>query len=406
MITDLQDIISTNVRGMRRSAIRELLKFLGQPGLISFSGGFPAPATFPIEELKGIITEVMDTEAAFALQYGTTEGDPLLRTLMVNRYKQWGIDLSIDNMIITTASQQALDLIAKIFINRDDTVILGLPSYLGGISAFNSYGADMIGIPMDDEGEDPNIMESKIKEAIARGKKPKFIYVIPDFQNPAGMTMSEKRRREIIQIAHKYDILIIEDSPYRELRYEGENQRTIYELDGTGQVVLLGTFSKIFCPGFRIGWVVGHPDILDKMVVAKQAMDLCTPPFTQRIAARYIERGFLDPKIAQIREMYKAKQKVMLESLQEFMPEEFSWIKPQGGLFLMAYGPEGIDTGALLLDCIKEANVAYVAGTSFFCDGKGQNTMRLNFSYESEETNREGCKRLGAFYKKALAARS
>ncbi|MDD4223763.1 MAG: PLP-dependent aminotransferase family protein [Candidatus Cloacimonetes bacterium] len=406
MITDLQSTLSTNVRGMKRSAIRELLKFLGQPGLISFSGGFPAPATFPVEELKGIIAEVMNTEAAYALQYGPTEGDTLLRTMMVERYQKAGIDIGIENLIITTASQQALDLIAKIFIDRGDTIIVGLPSYLGGLSAFNSYGADMIGIPMDDEGEIPEVMETRIKEAIARGKKPKFIYVIPDFQNPAGMTMSAKRRHEIIAIARRHDILIIEDSPYRELRYEGEDQPTLYELDGTGQVVLLGTFSKIFCPGFRIGWVVGHPDVLDKIVVAKQATDLCTPPFTQRIAARYIEQGFLDPKLDQIRTMYKAKQKVMLDSLQEFMPEEFTWIKPQGGLFLMAYGPQGIDTGALLLDCIKEQKVAYVAGTSFFCDGKGQHTMRLNFSYESEENNREGCKRLGTFYKKVLAQRS
>lgn len=406
MISDLQGILSTNVKGMRRSAIRELLKYLGQPGLISFSGGFPAPQSFPVEELKGIISEVMEKEATFALQYGTTEGDNLLRTLLVNRYKAAGVDMTLDNMIITTASQQALDLIAKIFIDRGDSVIVGLPSYLGGLSAFNSYGANMIGIPMDDEGEDPEIMETRIKEQIALGKKPKFIYVIPDFQNPAGMTMSERRRQQIIDIAHRYDILILEDSPYRELRYEGQDQRTIYEMEGTGQVILLGTFSKIFCPGFRIGWVVGHPDVLDKIVVAKQATDLCTPPFTQRIAARYIEQGFLDPKINQIKEMYSSKQKVMLESLQEYMPEEFSWTHPEGGLFLMASGPKWMDTNALLLDCIKEANVAYVAGTSFFCDGGGQNTMRLNFSYESEDTNREGCKRLGAFLKHAIANKS
>ena len=406
MINDLQDILSTNIKGMRRSAIRELLKYLGQPGLISFSGGFPAPSTFPIEELKGIINEVMDKEAALALQYGTTEGDNLLRTLLVERYKKAGIDMDLENIIITTASQQALDLIAKMFIDRGDTVIVGLPSYLGGLSAFNSYGADMIGIPMDDEGEKPDVMEAEIKKAIARGKKPKFIYVIPDFQNPAGMTMSTKRRKEVIEIAHKYDILILEDSPYRELRYVGETQPTIYELDGTGHVILLGTFSKIFCPGFRIGWVAGHPDVLDKIVVGKQATDLCTPPFTQRIAARYIEKGYLDPKIKQICKMYQSKQKVMLDSLQEFMPEEFTWIKPEGGLFLMAYGPEWMDTNALLLDCIKEANVAYVAGTSFFCDRKGHNTMRLNFSYETEEQNREGCRRLGDFFKKVIAKRS
>lgn len=402
MITDLNDILSTNIKGMKRSAIRELLKFLGQPGLISFSGGFPSPATFPITELKGIIDEVMDNEAAFALQYGATEGDVLLRTMLVNRYKASGVDMSIDNMIITTASQQALDLIAKMFINRGDYVIVGLPSYLGGLSAFNSYGANMIGIPMDEEGEDPNIMEAHLKELCDKGQKPKFIYLIPDFQNPAGVTMTEHRRKEILQLAYKYDVLIIEDSPYRELRYEGETQKTIYELDGTGHVVLLGTFSKIFCPGFRIGWVVGHPDVLDKIVVGKQATDLCTPPFTQRIAARYIEKGFLDPKIAEISRMYAEKQKVMLDSLAKYMPEEVTWTHPEGGLFLMAKGPESLDTNALLLDCIKEANVAYVAGNSFFCDGKGYNTMRLNFSYESIEKNVEGCQRLGNFLKKVI----
>lgn len=402
MITDLQDILSTNIKGMKRSAIRELLKYLGTPGLISFSGGFPSPATFPTEELKTIIAEVMDTEAAYALQYGATEGDNLLRTLLVERYKASGVDMGIENMIITTASQQALDLIAKMFINRGDYVIVGLPSYLGGLSAFNSYGANMVGIPMDEEGEDPNIMEAKLKELIGMGKKPKFIYLIPDFQNPAGVTMSERRRKEILELAYKYDVLIIEDSPYRELRYEGTPQKTIYEMDGTGHVVLLGTFSKIFCPGFRIGWVVGHPDVLDKIVVGKQATDLCTPPFTQRIAARYIEKGLLDPKIGDIRKMYAEKQKTMLSALEQYMPEEISWTHPEGGLFLMAKGPETLDTQSILLDCIKEANVAYVAGNSFFCDGSGNNTMRLNFSYESIEKNIEGCQRLGAFLKKVI----
>ncbi|HNQ42946.1 MAG TPA: PLP-dependent aminotransferase family protein [Candidatus Cloacimonadota bacterium] len=403
MITDLQEILSTNIKGMKRSAIRELLKYLGTPGLISFSGGFPSPLTFPTVELKEIMCEVMDTEAAFALQYGATEGDILLRTLLVERYKSQGIDIGIDNMIITTASQQALDLIGKMFINRGDYVIMGLPSYLGGISAFNSYGAQMIGIPMDDEGEDPNIMEAKLKELADQGKKPKFIYLIPDFQNPAGVTMSERRRKEIIELAHRYDVLIIEDSPYRELRYEGQTQKTLYELDGTGQVVILGTFSKIFCPGFRIGWVVGHPDVLDKIVVGKQATDLCTPPFTQRIAARYIEKGLLDPKIEEIRQMYSVKQKGMLQALDKYMPEEITWTKPEGGLFMMASAPKHLDTGTLLLDCIKEQKVAYVAGTSFFCDGGGTNTMRLNFSYETLEKNEEGCKRLGAFFKQVLA---
>lgn len=403
MITDLQEVLSTNIKGMKRSAIRELLKYLGTPGLISFSGGFPSPLTFPTEDLKQIMMEVMDTEAASALQYGATEGDMLLRTLLAERYKNQGVDISVDNLIITTASQQALDLIAKMFIDRGDYVIVGLPSYLGGLSAFNSYGAQMIGIPMDEEGEDPAVLEAELIKLKNMGKKPKFIYLIPDFQNPAGVTMTEKRRKEIIALAHKYDVLILEDSPYRELRYEGETQKTMYELDGTGHVIMLGTFSKIFCPGFRIGWVVGHPDVLDKIVVGKQATDLCTPPFTQRIAARYIEKGLLDPKIEEIRKMYSVKQKGFLQALDNYMPEEISWTKPEGGLFMMAYAPKHLDTNALLLDCIKEAKVAYVAGTSFFCDGGGTNSMRLNFSYETLEKNEEGAKRLGDFFKNRLA---
>jgi 2-aminoadipate transaminase len=403
MITDLQDVLSANIKGMKRSAIRELLKYLGTPGLISFSGGFPSPLTFPVEDLKTIMVEVMETEAAFALQYGATEGDVLLRTMLVERYKSQGIEMSIENMIITTASQQALDLIAKMFIDRGDYVLVGLPSYLGGLSAFNSYGAKMIGIPMDDEGEDPAVMEAELKKLQDMGKKPKFIYLIPDFQNPAGVTMTEKRRKEIIALAHKYDVLIIEDSPYRELRYEGTTPKTMYELDGTGHVVMLGTFSKIFCPGFRIGWVVGHPDVLDKIVVGKQAADLCTPPFTQRIAARYLEKGLLSPKIEEIRQMYSVKQKGFLQALDKYMPEEITWTKPEGGLFMMASVPDHLDTGTLLLECIKEQKVAYVAGTSFFCDGGGTNTMRLNFSYETLEKNEEGVKRMGTFFKDVLA---
>ncbi len=400
MISDLSEVLSATVKGMKRSAIRELLKFLGQPGLISFSGGFPAPQSFPVEELKEIIHEVMETEATYALQYGATEGDTLLRTMLVERYKSLGMDLSLENLIITTASQQGLDLIAKMFINRGDSVIVGLPSYLGGLSAFNSYGANMVGVPLDEDGEDPNFIEDHLKNLKAQGKKPKLIYIIPDFQNPAGVTMSEKRRLEIIALAHKYDVLIVEDSPYRELRFEGEHQRTMYQLDGTGHVILLGTFSKIFCPGFRIGWVVGHPDILDKIVVAKQATDLCTPPFTQRIAARYMEKGYLTPKIAQIADMYKEKRNVMLKAMEDYMPDSITWTKPLGGLFLMLKGPETLDSGKIMLDCVREANVAYVAGDSFFCNGKGQNTMRINFSYETIEKNREGVKRLAEFLKK------
>ncbi|HOD18415.1 MAG TPA: PLP-dependent aminotransferase family protein [Candidatus Cloacimonadota bacterium] len=400
MITDLDQVFSTNIKGMKRSAIRELLKLIEQPDIISFAGGLPSPDSFPVEELKGIIAEMMETEPQIALQYGATEGDTLLRNMLVNRYRSQGIDISLQNIVITTASQQALDLIAKMLIDRGDYGIVGLPSYLGGLSAFNSYGANLIGIPMDDEGEDPNIMEDNLKKIQAMGKRCKFMYLIPDFQNPAGITMSEQRRKDIISLAHKYNVLILEDSPYRELRYEGTPQKTVYELDGTGQVLLLGTFSKIFCPGFRIGWVIGHPDLLDKIVVGKQATDLCTPPFTQRIAARYMEKGYLDRKIKDIVAMYTVKQKQMMQLLADNMPDTYKWTHPEGGLFLMVTGPEHINTAELLKDALLEEKVAYVEGSSFFCDGSGKNTMRLNFSYETAEKNEEGIKRLGRFLKK------
>lgn len=276
MISDLNSVFSNTAKGMKRSAIRELLKLTQRCDIISFAGGLPSPESFPIEQLKEISCEVLDTEGAQALQYGATEGDTKLREILVERYKKDGVNININNLIITTASQQALDLIPKIFVNPGDKIICGLPSYLGGLSAFSTYGAIMVGIKLDEKGMRSDLLEHELAQMKANGEKPKFIYIIPDFQNPAGITMPESRRLEIIDIAHKYDVLIVEDSPYRELRFNGQAQRTIYELEGTGQVILLGTMSKIFVPGFRIGWVVAHEDIIDKLVMAKQSTDLCT----------------------------------------------------------------------------------------------------------------------------------
>ena len=402
MIKNLDSILSTNVKRMKRSAIRELLKLVNNPDIISFAGGLPAPESFPIQELKEISVEVLEKDGAKVLQYGATEGDPLLREQLVKMYVETGHDVTIDNLIITTASQQALDLIAKVFISAGDKVIVGLPSYLGGLSAFNSYGADMVGIPLDDKGMRADLLEAKLAELKKNDDLPKFIYIIPDFQNPAGITMPESRRLEILAIAHKYDILILEDSPYRELRFEGEQQKTMYQLDGTAQVMLLGNLSKISLPGFRIGWVLGNPQVLDKIVVAKQATDLCTPPFNQRIAARYLERGLLDINVKKIIKMYRAKRDIMMDALEANMPEGVSWTRSEGGLFTLMTLPEYIDTNELIKIAIKEENVAFVAGSSFFCDGSGTNTLRLNFSYATEEKNLEGVRRLANVIKKEI----
>lgn len=378
---------------MKKSAIRELLKLTKDPEIISFAGGLPAPETFPKEELIGIVEEVILEQGDLALQYGTTEGDDRLREFIAKNYNDEGFNITKDNILVTTASQQGLDLLGKVFVNRGDKVMVGLPSYLGGLGAFNAYGADMIGIKFDEFGMRSDKLEEKLSELKANGEKPKFIYIIPDFQNPAGVTMPEFRRKEIIAIARKYDVLIVEDSPYKQIRFEGEDQKSLFALDGDGHVINLGTFSKIFVPGFRIGWVIADVEILDKFIVAKQSTDLCTSPFVQKIAAKYIEKGLFAENLKRTIQNYKEKKEVMMAAFEKYMPEGVTWTKPEGGLFLFVTLPEYMDTEDLFLKAIKK-KVAFVIGSVFHCDGSGKNTMRINFSYVSKEKCLEGVKRL------------
>jgi 2-aminoadipate transaminase len=269
----------------------------------------------------------------------------------------------------------------------------GLPSYLGAINTFLVYGAKLKGITLDHEGMNPAELEETIASLRGYGRKIKFIYIIPDFQNPSGITMSESRRLKIIEIAEKYDLLIIEDSPYREVRFEGESQRTMSELDQTGRVISLFTFSKILAPGFRVGWVVGNPILLDRIVMAKQTSDLCTSSFVQRIIARYIEKGLLEKNLQKTIELYRIRRDVMLESLRKNMPDTVKWTEPQGGLFLFVTLPEGFDADLIFHKSI-EKNVAFVSGSTFFCNNSGKNTMRLNFSFSNNYEIEEGIRRL------------
>ena len=394
MYSNLDNYFSDMSKRAKKSAIRELLKLTKEPGIISFAGGLPAPETFPVEELREVTEEVLKNEAAFALQYGTTEGDDLLREQLVKRYREMGLDITKENLVITTASQQSLDFLGRVFINKGDKVIVEFPSYLGALQAFNAFGANPIGIPSDEHGMDPKLLEAKLAELKANGEQVKFMYIIPDFQNPSGVTMPEFRRKEIIEIAHKYHVLIVEDSPYRELRFEGEAQPTIYQLDKEGTTITLGTFSKIFVPGFRIGWVIADPKIIDKFVTTKQSVDLCTPPFVQRIAARYMEKGLFSTKLGDIIKLYKHKKDLMMDSFEKYLPEGVKWTNPEGGLFLFVYLPEHMDAEKLFKIAIAN-KVAFVLGTVFYCDGSGKNTLRINFSYCSDEQIVEGVKRLG-----------
>ena len=393
MVSNLQNILSEASKGMKKSAIRELLKLTKDPEIISFAGGLPAPETFPIEELVEITSEVLREDGKKALQYGSTEGDDKLREKIVELYKRMGFNITIDNVMITTASQQGLDLLAKIFINRGDKVFVGLPAYLGGLQAFKAYGAELVGIEFDECGMRSDDLEAKLIELQAANDLPKFIYIIPDFQNPAGVTMPEKRRKEIIDLARKYDVLIIEDSPYKEIRFEGEHQESLYTMEGKGQVINFGTFSKIFVPGFRIGWVIAHPEIVDQFIKAKQATDLCTSPFVQKIAAKYIEKGYFDSNLKRTIKLYKEKKDIMMRAFEKYMPEGVTWTKPEGGLFLFVTLPEYMDSQILFKKAI-EKKVAFVVGHAFHCNGKGRNTMRINFSYVSKELTEIGVKRL------------
>jgi 2-aminoadipate transaminase len=339
---------------------------------------------------------VLERDGALALQYSPTEGDPRLKEeLIAHHEREDGIQLSPENLLITVASQQGLDLVSKIFIDRNDPVIVGLPSYVGGLGAFRNYGAYMIGVPLDDAGMRMDLLERELELLREKGKKPKFIYVVPDFQNPAGITMSEERRLKLISLARRYDVLILEESPYKELRFEGEAQASIFGLDGTGQVIGLHTFSKILFPGMRLGWVIADEAIIQKLVIAKQSTDLCTPAFTQAIVAEFASRGLLNEVIENVKSIYREKRDLMLDALDEHMPDlpGLSWTRPQGGLFLWVRLPEHMDADELFYEAVEQ-NVAFVIGAAFHCDGSGTNTMRLNFSFPTKENIVAGVKRL------------
>ena len=398
---NIDPLFSRAANSMKKSAIREILKLTQRPEMISFAGGLPAPETFPVEDLKKIVIEVLENDGAAALQYGATEGDTKLRQLLVDRHNREGLHLTIDNLIINTGSQQALDILGKVLIDPGDYVICGLPSYLGGLNAFSVYGAKLQGIPFDEFGMDPKELEKAIVGIKDLGRTVKFIYIIPDFQNPAGITAPERRRLEILAIAEKYNLLIVEDSPYREIRFNGTPQRLIYELDKSDRVITLFTFSKIFAPGFRLAWTIGHPALLDKIVMAKQSADLCTPVFVQKIAARYIEKGLLEKNLINTIALYKERCQFMIDCLKVNMPDGVRWTEPDGGLFLFVTLPEHIDSLKILEKAIQK-NVAFVTGSVFFCNEAGKNTMRLNFSFSNKVAIEEGIKRLSMVIKEHM----
>ncbi len=399
MYNSIGDKFSKRANEIRRSPIRELLKLITKPEIISFAGGIPDPTLFPAYLIEEATKTILREEPEKVLQYGPTEGDIRLKMELIKRQQRRNnIKINEDEILITTASQQALDLMGKIFIDSGDTVIVGLPSYLGGLGAFHSYGAEFIGIPLDEDGMRVDLIEEKLKKLKKEQiKKIKFIYVIPDFQNPAGVTLSLERRKKLIKIAKKHDLLILEDTPYRELRYWNKSIPPIFLLAPRGRVVTLFTFSKVFCPGMRLGYVLGSENVIDRLVVAKQSTDLCTPPFTQGILCEMLKGGALDEHIKKLVSVYREKREYMLNVLNKYMLPlnlpDLNWTRPDGGLFLWMTLPAYMDT-ELMFPRALEKKIAYVKGCAFHYDNSGKNTMRLNFSYPTMDAIDEGIRRL------------
>lgn len=402
MPVDWQQLYARRADGMRASDIREILKITAQPDVISLAGGLPAPELFPIDEYRRAFEWILESDGAQALQYGPSEGYRPLRELLAARLTAFTMPCSADDILVTNGSQQALDLIGKMFLDPGDVVLVETPTYLGALQAFNQYQASYAVVHMDDDGMCVEEVERLLSQQGARDHRIKFIYALPNFQNPTGRSMSLERRRRLFEIASHFGVPIVEDDPYGELRFEGEPLPALKSLDREGLVIYLGTFSKILAPGFRLGWIVASPGAMQALMHGKQPSDLHTGMAQQMATYEVARNGFIDAHVKRIRAFYKERRDVMLSAIEEHFPSDAGYTRPGGGLFVWAELPRHIDTRELLLDAIQD-KVAFVPGQGFHPDGSGTNTMRLNFSNVPPDQLREGIRRLGHAIQRRLA---
>lgn len=382
----------------QNSELAAMFKMLEEPGIISFSGGFPDPKWY-LDEVKQIEAEIMANKKDEALSYGPTPGLTPFREFLAERLCGEGIATKLENIMITHGSLQGLDLVCRIFLDEGDHVIIESPTYIGAILTIQPYGVNFVGIPVDDDGMQVEALEETMSELAKKGITPKFIYTIPSFQNPTGTMMSLARRRDLVRVAQRYGVPIVEDHAYGELKFEGELLPTLAELGGIENVIHLGTLSKIFSPGVRLGWLVAHPSIIEKAVYFKQGMDQCSNSMGQLLALEYGRRGLIEKQIAVTRSALKEKASVTLENLQKLMPEGTSFTVPQGGFYTWVSVPGDFDSVKALGRAVKEFKVAYVAGPSFYHDRRGPNQMRICFSLPDPEIIPEGIRRLAAAVK-------
>ena len=383
---------------MKASEIRELLKLTARPEIISFAGGLPAPELFPVKEIAQVSHDLVLKEGQKLLQYATTEGRPTLREKIAKRMtEKYSTPVDMNDILITTGSQQCLDFAGKLFLDPGDVVLCESPSYLGALNAFNAYQPVFKEVPTDGEG----IIPEELDKILATTPKCKFIYVIPDFQNPTGICWSLERRKKFIEVINRYDLPVFEDNPYGELRYRGESFPTLKSMDTKGLVSFLGTFSKIFCPGLRLGWIAGPHTIVEKFVMIKQSADLHTSNFDQGVADAYMDSYDLDAHVKEIVELYGHRRDLILKTMEEEFPEGVEFTRPDGGLFLWVTVPEGVSARKVFDKCIEQ-KVAAVIGDAFYPNDKTDRSLRVNYSCMPDDKIVEGVKRMARAIKECM----
>ncbi|HDP96449.1 MAG TPA: PLP-dependent aminotransferase family protein [Euryarchaeota archaeon] len=401
MTIDFTHLYSYRARNLVASEIREILKLMTDPEIISFAGGMPNPDTFPTSIILEITEELLLQPPSETLQYGITEGQTSLRSTLADLMEKRGAPCEPENIVVTSGAQQGIDLASQLLLESGRTVITESPTFIAAIIGFRGYGADIHGIPLDREGIVIDLLDDRLKKHARSDSRPTMVYVIPNFQNPSGVTMSEGRRRSLIDVANEHDLVILEDDPYYDLRFEGDHQKPVKAFDDVGRVIYAGSFSKILSPGLRIGWITAAEPVARKIAMIKQTVDVCTNVLSQGIANEYISRGHLERHLPKIRELYGHKRDVMLSSLEQNFPDGATWTRPEGGMFLWVELPEAMDTDNLQKHAL-ERKVAFVPGRLFFPDGSGKNTMRLSFSHPAEDKIKVGIARLGEIIREEL----
>jgi 2-aminoadipate transaminase len=397
-------LYSNRTEYMFSSEIRDLLSLSARPDIISFAGGLPEVKALSFQKLERYIKRILKTDGDISLQYGGSDGYYPLKTKLIEVMKLEGLDVVEEDIITTTGGQQAIDLLTKVFINPGDIVITESPAYTGALNSFNSYEAKIIGIPVDEDGIDTSVLEKKLKELSDKGTKVKFIYLVPNFSNPSGVTLNLQRRKKVLDLAKKYNTIILEDNPYGMLRYKDKPIPTIKELDSKGDghnVIYLSTLSKLFAPGFRIGWIVAPHPILEKIMLGVQSTILCVSTFSQRIAYEYFSDPSWSENIDEFIKIYSKRRDVMLKTLEESFPEGSDWSKPKGGFFIWLKLPYYLNTKEILADAVRN-KVAYVPGSGFYADDKGSNEARLAFCTENTERIEKGIKILSRIIKEKI----